>query len=452
MKSDRVLKYVFLGVAALICLLLTPFILSFASGKTASFLWGLPSLMIFLAGAAFLFFGTEERKEPLSLLAFAGVLAVLMLTLLARISLLPNVTTDFAEYINIWLQYIREMPGTQSLTEDFANYNMPYLYLLFGIGKLLPYRAYMYAVKVFSVLFDYVLAFFVMKLVGLKLPGKTARICSFFAALLVPSVIVNSAMWGQCDSVFAALALVGLYFGLKDRSKACWAFFALALSFKLQTVFLLPAVLLLLFAKKIRIRDIWVFFAVFIGTLIPAMLAGRGIVSCLSIYWNQANSYSELSMLAPNVFSWLPTGTKSNIPVTAAGIFVAGTVVLGFLLYLYLQRKTLDNDRIFRASLIFALMIPFLLPLMHDRYFYLADTLAVVYLFYRPKRWYIPGMICISSFLCHAAYLFNTTVIPTYVLSFFILGALCLLLKELISGTEKENPRLVSSGESLNGR
>ena len=388
--------------------------------------------------------GAPLFGRPLSLLSYTAVLVLLGLTLFTRVSLLPHVTDDFSDYLNIWMQYMLELPGAESLSAEIANYNMPYLYLLFGIAKLVPYAYFMFSLKVFSVLFDFILANYVMKLVSMLREDRMTQIVSFFAALLVPSVIVNSAMWGQCDSVFSAFALGGLYFGLNKKSRLCWAFFALALSFKLQTVFLMPMLIVFLFRKDIRLRDIWVFAAVFVGLLIPAMLAGRSPVSCISVYWNQANSYSELSMLAPNVFAWLPQGTKSNIPVTAAGIFIAGTVVLGFLLYLYWRKDRLNTRDLIKASLIFTVLIPFFLPLMHDRYFYLADTVAVVYLFLEPKRWYIPALICIASFLCHAAYLFDAVVIPTYVLAFFILAALCLLTSDFIREIEngKDLPAL----------
>jgi hypothetical protein len=47
-----------------------------------------------------------------------------------------------------------------------------------------------------------------------------------------------------------------------------------------------------------------------------------------------------------------------------------------------------------------------------------------------------------ASFLCHAAYLFDAIVIPTYVLAFFILTALSLLALNFVLDTEsrKELP------------
>ena len=442
MKKQTLTKYLLFAAALLVCLLLTSPVLSFTSRHSVPFATGIPITIVFAAATALLFFGIGEKEKPLSVFPYAVILVLLGLALFTRVSLLPHVTDDFSDYLNIWMQYMLELPGTESLAAEIANYNMPYLYLLFGIAKLVPYAYFMFSLKIFSVLFDFILAYYVMKLVSILKENRMVQIVSFFAALLVPSVIVNSAMWGQCDSVFSAFALGGLYYGLKKKSRLCWAFFALALSFKLQTVFLMPMLIVFLFRKDIRLRDIWVFAAVFVGLLIPAMIAGRSALSCISVYWNQANSYSELSMLAPNVFAWLPQGTKSNIPVTAAGIFIAGSVVLGFLLYLYWRKDRLNTAGMVRASLIFAVMIPFFLPLMHDRYFYLADTVAVVFLISEPKRWYIPALICMASFLCHAAYLFDAIVIPTYVLAFFILTALSLLALNFVLDTEsrKELP------------
>ena len=442
MKKQSLTKCLLFLAALAVCLLLTPAVLSFTSKQPAPFGTAVPVALVYAAAAALFFAGIGERKHPLSVLSYTAVLVLLGLTLFTRVSLLPHVTDDFSDYLNIWMQYMLELPGTESLAAEIANYNMPYLYLLFGIAKLVPYAYYMFSLKIFSVLFDFVLAYYVMKLSGMLTESRTAAAAAFFAALLVPSVIVNSAMWGQCDSVFSAFALGGLYYGLNKKSRLCWAFFALALSFKLQTVFLMPMLIVFLFRGDIRLKDVWVFAAVFLGLLIPAVIAGRSPLSCISVYWNQANSYSELSMLAPNVFAWLPQGTKSNIPVTAAGIFAAGTAVLGFLLYLYFRRDRLRTADMVRAALIFSVMIPFFLPLMHDRYFYLADTVAAVFLFSEPKRWYIPALICTASFLCHAAYLFNAAVIPTYVLAFFILAALCLLTVNFVLETEgrKELP------------
>jgi hypothetical protein len=44
---------------------------------------------------------------------------------------------------------------------------------------------------------------------------------------------------------------------------------------------------------------------------------------------------------------------------------------------------------------------------MHERYFYPADVLAIVYAFYFPKYFYVPIVVIICSFLSYLPYLFG---------------------------------------------
>ena len=58
--------------------------------------------------------------------------------------------------------------------------------------------------------------------------------------LLLPTVVLNGAMWGQADSTYAALCVAGLYHLLCRRPVRAGVYFGLALAFKLQTVFASP--------------------------------------------------------------------------------------------------------------------------------------------------------------------------------------------------------------------
>ena len=437
MKQHRTWNSILFAGAMLVMAALSGVMLPLINKERGFSLICIAVTLVYALGAVLLLKGSRSDKERLEPLWMGAVLAVLALTVLSRVSLLPHLTDDFTQYLSGWLIQIRLLPGFEALAADIGNYNMPYFYLLFALGKLLPQSADLYVIKLVSVLFDYVLAYFVMKLVMLKTARRSVAIGSFILALLVPSIIVNSAMWGQCDSIFTAFSLGALYYGLRGKSRLSWAFFAIALSVKLQSIFLLPMLLVLLFTERIRLKDFWVFPVVFIALLVPAMIAGRGFIDCITIYWHQAHSYSELCMLAPSVFAWIPEGTRSNIPVTAAGVFTAGTVTLLLLLYLLRRRKQLDNEAMIEAAFLFTLIIPFFLPLMHERYFYLADAMAAVYLFWRPRRWYLSGLVCVSSFLCHTAYLFNNEVtVPLWLLAFCILGVICLVLKDFIPRVE----------------
>jgi Gpi18-like mannosyltransferase len=49
--------------------------------------------------------------------------------------------------------------------------------------------------------------------------------------------------------------------------------------------------------------------------------------------------------------------------------------------------------------------VPFFLPRMHERYFYLADVISLLYAFYNPRRWYLPVLIILASTLSYMPYL-----------------------------------------------
>ena len=56
-------------------------------------------------------------------------------------------------------------------------------------------------------------------------------------------------------------------------------------------------------------------------------------------------------------------------------------------------------------ALFFAILTPYFLPHMHERYGCLADILAVLYAMMNRKRFYIPLVQILISFNCYMAYL-----------------------------------------------
>jgi len=61
-----------------------------------------------------------------------------------------------------------------------------------------------------------------------------------------------------------------------------------------------------------------------------------------------------------------------------AGLALVALVVIGFGVWLLLRRRSLSAGEIVLVAATSALLIPLLLPQMHERYFYLAEVLLVV--------------------------------------------------------------------------
>ena len=138
-----------------------------------------------------------------------------------RYALGPNASGDVKHALGPWLTVIRS-EGFSAFGHSFANYNPPYLYLLY-LGSLTALNAAGAAAMAFRLRGNVVAA----AIVGI-------------AVLLLPEVILNSAMWGQADGIFTALLVWSAWGLLTKRFTLAWVLFALAFSLKLQALFLLP--------------------------------------------------------------------------------------------------------------------------------------------------------------------------------------------------------------------
>ena len=102
-----------------------------------------------------------------------------------------------------------------------------------------------------------------------------------------------------------------------------------------------------------------------------------------------------------------------------------------------------------RLAAVFVVLVPFFLPAMHERYFYLADVLSVIVAFHLPRRlWPVPVLVQFASAFSYVPFLSqrgpgsdDTTAVPFWILALAMLAALGLLLWELIvrrdSGTDE---------------
>ena len=50
--------------------------------------------------------------------------------------------------------------------------------------------------------------------------------------------------------------------------------------------------------------------------------------------------------------------------------------------------------------------MPFTLPHMHDRYFFVADVVSIIYAFYSPKRVFVPLLVGAASLVSYFPFLF----------------------------------------------
>ena len=391
----------------------------------------LVSLLLFwVAGSLCLLFCPLFQRPEHTICAILG----LYLCLFLRLCLFDYISPDYVSFLSQWTQAMRNMTVRQVLTTPIGDYNMPYLYLLLLISRLKVYD--LYCIKLWSVLADVLLAVAAGKLAKLLTRREGLVLGAFLGALLAPTMVLNSAYWGQCDGIYACFCLWGLYCGLTRRPIRAMALLACGFAFKLQAVFLLPIAAFLLVRGNLRLRELAVFPLTFLVIMLPALLAGRSFGDTFGIYLDQTAAYPYLSLNAPSLWSLIPNDYFSQLD--PAPVVLAGIVTL-LLLYGFLRRyRVLSNSDLIALSLIFTLAIPWLLPRMHERYFYLAEVLSIIYVIRWPRQLPVALVLLGGGFLAYCSYLFGGMRILTNELVAAIYGlTLIYLIVTLLRRTER---------------
>ncbi|BFU42956.1 hypothetical protein [Krasilnikovia sp. MM14-A1004] len=345
------------------------------------------------------------RAVPPAELLLIAILAALALAvrLVGRHEFTPDMRI-FA----VWYGKLQAAGGLRGLGEPIGNYNAPFLYLL-ALLTYVPGPLVLKA-KALWLVFDALLVFFTYRIVALRHPGWRIPLLAAFVMAFLPTVVINSSFYGQCDAIWGAFGLGGVYYLL--RGKPWWgvSLCAVALAFKPQASFLFPLLGLLALAGRLPWRTLLAVPAVLVLLDLPAMLMGRSPVDLLTLYSpaRQASWVSALTSSAASVYAFVPVTTRLDA-VRALGDVFAAVVVTGVCWILVATRARLDAARIVTAAAFFAMVVPWLLPGMHERYFYLADVLTVVLAFYRPRLWFVPLLVQVASLLSYLPFLFVDT-------------------------------------------
>lgn len=332
----------------------------------------------------------QNRFDALSLFIAAACLACLTFS---RVCLLYFESRDYTAFLADWVKKLGALPVREALVTPIGNYNMPYLYFLLVFSRL--GIAPIISIKALSCLFDVILAYYCMKTVMLITEDRRLQLASFIVALGIPSVLMNSAQWAQCDSIYVAFCVISMYAAVKGRGRLCAIAWTLAFCFKLQAIFILPALCVALFMGQVKPKHLLWIPIVFFATLVPALAAGRSLGSCMSIYVDQTQQYPSLYSNAPTLWRFF-TGSDfegySNVTV-----FLAGASVILFIYFCLTGVKTFKPEDLIRIFFISSLLVPYVLPRMHERYFYMADVMSFVYFMSNRKKWYIPVTVILSS-------------------------------------------------------
>lgn len=312
------------------------------------------------------------------------------------------VSIDMKGFLFNWYDEMALM-GFSSLKESFSNYTPPYLYFLGFAAMTRSFLPKIISIKLISILFDLLNALMVYKIIAIKHPQKIIALLGSAGFLLLPTIFLNSAYWGQADAIYSCFLLISLYFLLKDQPFLAIIFFGVSFSFKAQAVFFLPLLILLTVKKRIP----WYYFGIipmiYIIMMIPALVAGRSFLELLAIYINQANSYQFLTLSSPNIYVFISNDLYAT--VVKIGIFTTIIISIAWVAVYAHRIQKITSEIIVLSTLVSVVLMPFFLPKMHDRYFYLADVLAFLAAFYINGTWFLALGYQVTSGLVYGIFL-----------------------------------------------
>ena len=382
-----------------------------------------------------------ERPEESSD-KFYSICGSILLTVsaLGRFVSYPISTSDYTYFVSKWFIALQNHPGLTAFRTPFSDYSPLYLYFL----KLLTYIPIpsLYSVKTLSILFDIAMALVVCTLVRKSTNRLYTRAKLFFVFAImfsIPTLVINSSLWGQSDAIYALGILVCVYYILQNRPLAAILVFSLAFSVKLQAVFFLPVLVGYCLRKESSAGYLIFIPLIYFLSIIPARLGGGSLSDLLLVYARESGEYTSLSVSAPNVFTLFNhyqfLDSAQHI-LFLGGILLAGFCSVTIAAYVFYKRN-MSTESMVRISLFCVLLLPYVLPRMHERYFYLADVLSVVYSLINPKYWYIPVLIVGSSLLSYIPYLsqvswFSHLSIDLRIPSLLLVTALAVLSRHIV--------------------
>lgn len=326
------------------------------------------------------------RKRHLLFLLF-----IVLVGAIIRLAGRNYMSADMLYCLRPWFDQIRDSGGLRALSAQVGDYGLLYQTIISFMTYIDVFSAYQY--KMLSVTFDVAMAVMVaVTYYDIRLNGisgkdsghstesayrKTVLFQSCIVAAVVwllPTVIINSAYWGQCDSMYTFFCLATLYWLRKDSFVTAFIFLGLAFSCKLQTIFFLPFIgTYYLVTRRFSVFNVLISVAVLWLSGALAFAYGRSLLEPWTIYCNQAADYCEMFLNFSS--SWVILGNDHNALKWFAILFTLFAVVTGAFICMNNKRFLVGKEDYYTIAAWFVWTMVLFLPSMHDRYAYPLDIM-----------------------------------------------------------------------------
>lgn len=331
-------------------------------------------------------------------------LFVTIIALLVRYSMRDFESGDYLTFLHPWFEELKLNGGFKALSNYPGDYNSPYMTIM-AILTYLPINE-LYSLKIVSCIFDFLLAISVGLLVR-YLVKNNKDVLSFIAytlTLFMPSVLLNSGMWCQCDSIYATFVVLAFLYLFKEKYVRSFIFLGIAFSFKLQFIFILPIYIVLYVCnEKFSIINFLIIPLMNFILSLPAIIAGKPIIDCLMVYFKQTNTYkTSLTLNFPNIYNLISGDVAIFYKVGEMISILICALMLGYILY---KKVKWNNERIFTLTIWFMVILTFVLPGMHERYLFVGEVLTLTYYIIYQKNLPLLIFMNISVIITYSSFL-----------------------------------------------
>ncbi len=314
-----------------------------------------------------------------------------------RYRMFPFYHSDLTQYFLVWYDQLKADGGLAGLRTYLGDYNYPFPTML-ALLTYLPVEKTI-AVKCLSIAFDIVMAIFA----GLIAQGtfsphapknefKKYFVLGYSFVFLSPLLMLNSAYWGQNDSIYVSIIMISIYMLIKD--KFFWSLFVygIAFSVKLQALLIFPLfVFIYLLNKKF---SLFYFLSVGLGFIVSSLpgmiISGEGLKGCFRIYAEEIGEERFLVQNFPNIYYWISAEHYDLYKVLGICFTLFIFIIVAY--YLYQKKVYLNPDAIVSLGIWVSLTSVYFLPKMHERYGMMAEILLLIWILGH-KKWCIYAII-----------------------------------------------------------
>lgn len=364
-------------------------------------------------------YGGVDAKTGFAIFAFIFGVALLIRMIAAAVY--KGNETDMNCFL-LWSQSVFS-DGLKNfyLSESFHDYPPGYMYILYVVGAIRAMFSWAWdstasivLTKMPAIIADMATGWLIYKIACKRLKETGAAILSA-VYLLCPMVILDSAVWGQTDSVFTVFILLMCYLISEKKLIPSYFVFAISILIKPQSLFFTP-VLICGIIDQVFVEDFnWNKFFKNLGLgivailMIGVLMMPFGFSEALKQYTGTLSSYEYASINAYNFWNMLGLNWASQYDKllgiqykTWGTICIVATVIIALIIN-YRCKKN-PGKYYYIGGFVVTTVFMFAVR-MHERYIFPAMVmfLAAFAMRLRKEIYILYSLICTIAFY-NAAY------------------------------------------------